>query len=171
MTNLNHGDEALTIVAIGPERLDHVRDLWLALHHHHRQIGSRPLVADDAASWAGRRSLYDDWLRTSRGFVLLAEQQGRPVAYAAVHLEHGPDDTYPVGAHWADIYSLSVHPDVRGQGIGTRLLDAVDETLAGMGIHDVAVSAMVENAAALRLYQSRGFVPREVVLWRFGDTP
>jgi ribosomal protein S18 acetylase RimI-like enzyme len=39
-----------------------------------------------------------------------------------------------------------------------------------LGIGDVSVAAMVENEAALRLYERRGFVPREVVLYRFGGT-
>lgn len=168
MTHAEHHGSPLTIAPIGWERIDNVRELWLALHRHHISIGSRPLLDDEAASWAARRAGYVDWLRSGSGFVLLAEQQGQPVGYAAVHLQEGPDDTYPVGMRWADIYSLSVRPDARGQGIGTRLLDSVDAMLATFGIHDVAVSAMVENDDALRLYQSRGFVPREIVLMRFG---
>jgi ribosomal protein S18 acetylase RimI-like enzyme len=101
--------------------------------------------------------------------VLVAGDVAAPVGYAVVHLHDGSDDTYPIGDRWAEIYSLSVAPQARGQGIGTQLLDAIDERLAALGIRDVAVSAMVENEAALRLYQRRGFVPRETVLWRFTD--
>jgi len=160
-------DAVVTIAAIGQERLDELRDLWLALHRYHGEIGSHPLVGDETASWESRHALYDAWLRFHEGFILLAERDSQPVGYAAVHLNDGPDDTYPVAARWAEIYSLSVIPTARGQGIGTRLLDAVDETLAAMDIIDVAVSAMVENEEALRLYRTRGFVPREVFLFRF----
>ena len=51
------------------------------------------------------------------------------------------------------------------------MLDAVDARLIALGIRDVAVAAMVENAAALRLYARRGFVAREVVLYRLGSDP
>ena len=157
------------IVEIGAGRLAELRDLWLALHRHHAEIGSQPLVEDEDSSWQRRRALYEEWLRAGEGIAIVAERDGEPVGYAVVHLHDGPDDTYPVGARWAEIYSLSVAPQARGQGIGTQLLDAIDDRLTNLGIHDVAVSAMVENDAALRLYQRRGFVPRELILWRFAE--
>lgn len=153
---------------IGPERLDDLRDLWLALHRYHAEIGSHPLVANEAASWARRREQYRRWLESGEGFALLAERQGQPAGYTVVHIQDGPDDTYPLGDRFAEIYSLSVLPAERGQGIGSQLLDAIDARLAAMGIRDVAVSAMIENEAALRLYRRRGFVPREIVHYRFG---
>lgn len=160
----------LAITEIGPDRLDDVRELWLAMHRYHIEIGSRPLVADENAAWERRRALYDGWLQAGAAIVLLAERDGEPVGYAVVHLLDGPDDTFPLGARWAEIYSLAVAPTARGQGIGTSLLDAIDGRLQALGIADVSVAAMVENEAALRLYRSRGFVPREVVLYRFGST-
>jgi ribosomal protein S18 acetylase RimI-like enzyme len=158
-----------TIVEIGPDRLEELRELWLALHRHHAAIGSQPLVTDEVISWQRRRALYERWLRAGVAFALVAEGDEEPVGYALVHLHDGPDDTYPVGERWAEIYSLAVAPRARSRGIGTRLLDAIDERLAALGIQDVAISAMVENDAALRLYQRRGFVPREIILWRFDN--
>jgi ribosomal protein S18 acetylase RimI-like enzyme len=160
----------VTIATIDASRLDAVHPLWLAMHRYHREIGSRPLVHDEDVAWARRRACYEQWLRAGEAIVLLAQRGGQPVGYAVVHLQDGPDDTFPLGARWAEIYSLAVAPEARGQGIGTHLLDEIDRRLAALGIRDVAIAAMVENAAALRLYQSRGFVPREVVLYRFGDT-
>lgn len=158
----------VTIAEIDSIRLDDVRELWLAVHRYHREIGSQPLNADEAVSWEARRGLYDRWLRSGEGFLLLAQRDGAPVGYAAIQFHEGPDDTYPVGERWAEIYSLSVAPEARGEGIGTALLDAADERLAALGIHDVAIAAMVENEAALRLYERRGFVRREIYLYRFG---
>lgn len=156
-----------TIMPIGLERLDALRPLWLALHQHHRDLGSAPLVADDAASWAARRDLYRMLLAEDRGFLLGAFAGDALVGYAAVRLSSGPDDTFPIGDRAAEIYSLVVAPDARGRGVGSRLLDAVDERLAAFGIAATSVAAMVENAEAIRLYQRRGFAPREIVLWRF----
>jgi ribosomal protein S18 acetylase RimI-like enzyme len=158
---------SLTISEIGIDRLDDLAELWLALHRYHGVIGSRPLVDDEAVAWRRRRALYEGWLRAGEALVLLAERDGRPVGYAVVHLQEGPDDTFPLGERWAEIYSLAVVPAERGLGIGSRLLDEVDAWLAALGIRDVAVAAMVENEAALRLYERRGFVRREVVLYRF----
>ena len=88
-----------------------------------------------------------------------------------VHLGEGLDDTYPWGERHAEIYTLSVAPEARGQGIGSRLLDAADQRLAALGIVDVAVAAMVENEDAISFYRRRGFAPRELYLYRIGTAP
>jgi ribosomal protein S18 acetylase RimI-like enzyme len=168
MATLAEREEPISMAAVGIDRLEAVQPLWLALHRYHAEIGSAPLVTDEAAAWALRRAQYTQWLQAGEGFVLLAERRGLPVGYVVVHLQDGPDDTFPLGERWAEIYSLAVSPAARGQGIGSLLLDAVDARLAALGIRDVSVAAMTENTAALRLYERRGFVRREVVLYRFG---
>ncbi len=152
---------------VGPERLDDLRPLWLTLHHHHRDIGSSPLVADDDASWAARRAVYAALIDDDAGFLLGAFVGHDLKGYVAVRLVNGPDDTFPIGARAAEIYSLVVAPSARGRGLGSRLLEAVDARLAALGVTAVSVAAMVENDEAIRLYRRRGFEPREVVLWRF----
>jgi ribosomal protein S18 acetylase RimI-like enzyme len=48
-------------------------------------------------------------------------------------------------------------------------MDRIEAQLADLGIRDIAVSAMVENAAALRFYARRGYAAREVMHYRFGQ--
>jgi ribosomal protein S18 acetylase RimI-like enzyme len=153
----------------GLERIDEVRDLWLALHHHHRAVvGELPLVVDDELSWQRRRALYVDRLRADSGFLVLALEQDAVVGYALVCIEDGPDDTFPVGERYAELYSLAVAPHLRSRGVGTRLLDVVDEELARRSIEDLKVAVMVANVDAQRLYERRGLRPAELVLYRFG---
>jgi ribosomal protein S18 acetylase RimI-like enzyme len=161
-------DANVVISKIGVDRLEEVRDLWLALHRYHGEIGSHPLVADEDFSWQLRRAQYERWLEAGDAVLLLAERDGEPVGYAMAHLQDGPDDTYPLGERYAEIYTLSVAPEYRGQGIGGRLMDSIEARLGELGIQDIAVSAMVENASALRFYARRGFAPREVTHYRFG---
>jgi ribosomal protein S18 acetylase RimI-like enzyme len=154
------------------ERIDEVRELWLALHRHHRAVvGRLPLVEDDELSWQRRRALYIDRLSSRSGFLVPASERWSVVGYALVCLETGPDDTFPVGERYAELYSLSVSPDLSGRGIGTRLLDFVDEELARRRIEDLKVAVMVANEDAQRLYERRGLRPAEVVLYRFGVGP
>jgi ribosomal protein S18 acetylase RimI-like enzyme len=155
----------------GAERLGELRELWLALHRHHRQVvGSLPLVDDDEASWRRRSELYRERLSAERGFLVLAATDREIVGYAFVCVEDGPDDTFPVADRYAEVYSLSVAERLRGQGIGTELLNFVDRELADRGIADVKIAVMVGNEAARRLYERRGFRSAETVLWRFGAT-
>jgi ribosomal protein S18 acetylase RimI-like enzyme len=83
-------------------------------------------------------------------------------------LRQGPDDTWPVGERYAELYSLSVTPDQRGRGIGTALFDAVERELNSRRIADLAVAIMVGNTSAIRFYERRGLRPGELLLYRFG---
>jgi ribosomal protein S18 acetylase RimI-like enzyme len=153
----------------GIDRLDAVKELWLALHHHHRAVvRTVPLVDDDELSWRLRRALYAERLSAGSAFLVLASRDGTTVGYALVCIEEGPDDTFPVGERYAELYSLSVAPAVRGQGIGTLLLDYVDRELADRAIRDLKVAVMVGNTDARRLYERRGLRLGELVLYRTG---
>ena len=153
----------------GPGCVDELRSLWLALHRHERRVApTLPLVADEL-SWRRRRSLYTRRLDLEQGFLALARNRAGVVGYAFVRLEEGADDTFPLGERYAELYSLSVAPGWRGQGIGTLLLDFVDAEIASRGIRDLIVSVTVGNSDAQRLYERRGLRPAEIVLYRFGS--
>jgi ribosomal protein S18 acetylase RimI-like enzyme len=89
------------------------------------------------------------------------------VGYALVCIEQGPDDAFPLGERSAELYSVSVAAQLRGRGIGTRLLDFVDRELARRSIDGLKVAVMAGNAKAERLYERRGLRPAELVLYRF----
>lgn len=153
-----------------PDDLERLRPVWASLVARHAAIGSAPLQEDADLAWRLRREGYARLIAERRGFVLLADERRGPIGYCAVELHDGPDDTFPVGERWAEVFTLAVLPESRGAGIGSALMDAAEARLTAMGIGDVAVAAMVENEAALSFYRRRGFVPREIVLWRFrGD--
>jgi ribosomal protein S18 acetylase RimI-like enzyme len=113
------------------DRVDELRELWLDLHHHHQAVVKTvSLVEDDELSWQRRRALYLERLSSGTGFLVLASDGALAVGYALVCIEPGPDDTFPVGEHYAELYSLSVAPRRRRQGIGTQLLDFVERERA-----------------------------------------
>jgi ribosomal protein S18 acetylase RimI-like enzyme len=162
---------AITISRAGAEALDRLRPLWLALHHHHQAVGGERLgpYVDDDASWTARRALYEEFL-AGGGFALLAERAGALVAYAMVAIKTSTetelDDTWQSGERVAEIETLVVLPEARGEGVGSALLDAIDAELAGMGIADVLIAAFVTNTEAIRLYERRGFRPASLYMIR-----
>jgi GNAT superfamily N-acetyltransferase len=153
---------------VGAESLDAIEPLYRELHRHHLSIAQVPLVADPDLSWARRRAWYARTLGAD-GFIMLATLAGSPVGYATVELNDGPDDTWPVGARWAEVASLAVDPAVHRRGIGTRLLDAVDRELATLGIADLMISLLAGNDEARRFYERRGLRVGELVMWRVAD--
>lgn len=164
--------EDLSITIGGEECIDQLRELWLALHHHHRQVSSlQPLVDCDERSWDRRSRLYHKELSDDGGLLAIATKTSRPVGYAMVVLREGPDDTWPVGDRYAELYSLSVASDERGRGIGSALFDAVERELAAREIRDLSVAVMAGNTAAIRFYERRGLRLGEILLYRFDQRP
>jgi ribosomal protein S18 acetylase RimI-like enzyme len=134
-----------------------------------RQAVAGPLTLElIELSWQRRRMLYLERLRQG-GFLVLARDPASVFGYALVCVRQGPDDTFPVGDRYAELYSLSVSSRLRGRGLGTQLLEFVDCELATRSIRDLKVAVMADNSDALRLYERHGFRPAEIVLYRFGS--
>jgi ribosomal protein S18 acetylase RimI-like enzyme len=149
------------------DELDALEPLWLALHRHHRTVlPDGLLVADDAVSWQRRREVYRGWLESRTAVALVAERETRILGYAFAHVIDGPDETFAVGRRYAELYSLSIAPEARGGGIGTRLMDELDRQLAAESIVDLVVAVMTDNDAARRFYERRGLRAVETVYWR-----
>jgi GNAT superfamily N-acetyltransferase len=162
--------EEVTVTRAGVEAVDDLRGLFLALHRHHRAVVDLPLVADDEA-WQARRATYRGWFAEQRALLFVASAGATPVGYALVVWHDGADDTFPLAPRYAEVYTLSVAEEARGAGVGGRLLDAVDEALADEGDPPLAIAVMAGNTDALRFYARRGFVPGELMLYRFPAPP
>ena len=85
-------------------------------------------------------------------FCLVAEVDGKVAgaAWSRIMEDYGHIDNH------APSLALSLLPDCRGQGIGTRLLDGLLVLLQKQGYQRVSLSVQAENPA-LRLYQREGF--------------
>ena len=149
--------------------LPQVRDAFLSLHHHHRQISAVTLTEPDERAWTERVSTYEQYFAEGRALLHLARIDGRCVGYALTVLHPGSDDTFPLGAGYAELYTLAVVPESRDSGIGSALLDAVDAALDDRAIPSLTVAVMYANEAAIRLYRRRGLIPGELILYRIGS--
>jgi [ribosomal protein S18]-alanine N-acetyltransferase len=60
-------------------------------------------------------------------------------------------------ARWARLYSLAVHPALRGQGWGKRLIEAGIEWMRQEQLGTCRAEVKADNQAARRLYAGCGF--------------
>jgi ribosomal protein S18 acetylase RimI-like enzyme len=79
---------------------------------------------------------------------LVVRLRGRPVACGAFR---------PMEAGVAEIKRMYVAPDVRGLGLGQRLLAELEVRARRAGYAAVRLETGVHQAAALRLYESAGY--------------
>jgi ribosomal-protein-alanine N-acetyltransferase len=86
-------------------------------------------------------------LRRENTRLWVAESAGEVVGYAAVWMV----------AEQAELGDIAVAERWRRRGVGTRLLEAVLEEMAVVGIREIFLEVRVSNEAAQRLYRRYGF--------------
>lgn len=150
------------------DSLDVVEPLWNALQEHHVQI-TPELAAQTAGreladAWRIRRSKYARWLEDPETFFVIAEGAGHPVGYAFVTVGP-PYASWATGDRIAELETLSVLPEHRGDGVGAALIEAAWERLADRGVEDMAITTTVTNVDSHRFYEREGFKQGFVVYY------
>lgn len=108
--------------------------------------------------------LYATWIRNGTqgraDTVLVAAAEDRAVGYITCHVRGTG-----AAAH-GEIGLVAVAEDARGRGLGGALVDGALEWAASRGLRRMEVVTQGRNAAALRLYESRGFVVERRQVWQ-----
>jgi dTDP-4-amino-4,6-dideoxy-D-galactose acyltransferase len=100
--------------------------------------------------------LYVEWIRASLAgqrarAVFVADEGQGAVGYATCETH--------ADSHHGHIGLIAVTPASRGRGHGKRLLNAVSDYVKDLNKWDVRAVTQIDNAAAIRMYESAGFVP------------
>lgn len=77
----------------------------------------------------------------------VAEEDGEVVGYAVLWCV----------LDQAELANIAVAPELRGRGIGGRLLDHVLSAVRERGVHSVFLEVRESNHTARRMYAARGF--------------
>jgi ribosomal protein S18 acetylase RimI-like enzyme len=136
--------------------LDALLELWLDLAAGQQAHGSTidPAANEDTV----RESLAQHVLTDG---VLLARRVDAVVGFVMF----GPDDAgFQRERTRGVVRNVYVVPGVRGEGVGTELMDAAERRLAEEGFEEVVLEAMADNEAARRFYRERGYEPHRVTL-------
>ena len=124
--------------------LDALRQVARASH------GATRFYADPRFPRERCDDLYDVWItRSTEGWaeaVLVAEDGGRPAGYLSLH-----------AAERASIGLFAVAEDARGSGLGGALVEGAVGWAHERGLAEIDVVTQGRSAAALRVYERRGF--------------
>lgn len=130
--------ESITLRAAQASDVDGIRDLVSALAHE------RGSITDAAAVGAA----VEEGIGQPGREIIVASTGGEVVAYAAVHWVPFP----MLGGREGYVSDLIVRADQRGQGLGNRLMDAVEARAREMG----CARLMLNNRVAAESFE-RGF--------------
>lgn len=108
------------------------------------EVESRAFTQDRLS----RRSFHH-LLTKGHAACLVVEDGGRLLGYALVLLRRT--------TALARLYSLAIDPAARGRGLGAALLDAAERAAHDEGALFLRLEVRPDNAAAIALYQARGY--------------
>ncbi|MBU1360380.1 MAG: GNAT family N-acetyltransferase [Gammaproteobacteria bacterium] len=152
------------MISIRPSRDEDVSSIaGIYAHHVLHGTGTFETEPPSAADMASRRL---DVLSKSLPF-LVAEQEGRVVGFAYCNW-FKPRPAYRYSAE----DSIYLSDDVRGQGLGTRLLAALTQAAQAAGVRKlIAVIGDSANAGSVGVHRAQGFTHVGVLKdcgWKFG---
>lgn len=118
-----------------------------------------PLAARGLHYWGSRQTVADTIARCSRGETWLAEVAGDVVGTVTLQ---APADTAGCPAYdradTAKFQQLCVEPALQGQGVGSDLMDHVEQRARTLGAGRLALDTSAHAAGLIRTYTARGYV-------------
>lgn len=159
------GPPEVEIAEVGIERLDDIEELWCEMHEHDAAVVGdvRDVAPVRAAAdaWRRGRGELEGWMAAGTGRLLCAERNGSPVGFAFYRICDG-DPGFATGESMAELVALSVEPELRRWGVGSLLMEAVEDRLGAAGIGHIALNVVTGNDDALRFYERWGIRPSHV---------
>ncbi len=153
------------IIEAGAERLDDIESLWETMHEYHagvvgevREVAPFRRAED---SWQRRRGEFERWMRAGDAWLLIAEREGSPVGFAFFRVCDG-DWSFKTNERMGELEALSVEPELRRWGIGSLLMEEVEQRLVAAGVAFIGLAVIAGNEDALRFYRRWGMVPSHV---------
>ncbi len=109
------------------------------------------------------------------GVILVAADSATVIGYACVLARVICDDPDEIAYEYSYLSDLAVNPELRGQGIGSRLLQACKAYCEDHGSNCLRINVLAGNEGAARLYRKSGFKDRvielDMMLDRHSDGP
>ena len=118
-------------------------------------------------------SLMTDRFRAAIGLpgyvTILAEIDGEVVGYAAANIANLPQ--YRVKTEKLQVFSVSVTERFRSQGIGSALLDRIEEVAKNKYIPIVEINTVHCRNRAVAFYERQGFAAMDCVMIKHLEPP
>lgn len=86
---------------------------------------------------------------------------GEEAAFGYVWFEHRTQEAnvFKKASSCLYVHQISVRPDERGNGTGSRLMEEVERHARGLGVDEIQLDYWVANELAKKFYEKMGFVP------------
>ena len=129
--------------------------LWLALLDEHARLDPRFSVAEDALiRW---KNDFPEWLHSSSDRIWIAVANTVPIGFLSAERWLPP----PIHDDDVELYvkELYVSPLHRRKGVGTLLLNAMNQWAMQTGIQRLRIGVLAQNEQGYSFWKKRGATP------------
>jgi GNAT superfamily N-acetyltransferase len=111
-------------------------------------------------------SFFDEMLADPTVRIFLAEEDGRPIGYLMSKLFERAEGPFTYTNRFLQVEHISVHPDRQRQGVGTALMNRVEELAREIGVTKIQLDSWDFNTEAHTFFERRGFEKFNFRFWR-----
>jgi len=137
--------------------VDEVVQLW-------RRLASDQTLIIDDENLTRFREFLEGQSKEDENQVLVYEMERRIVGFL-MFMKHARS-MLRLRRSRAMITDLYVEEEYRGQGIASKLLERCLQYLKSLGVEEVRVNVLVDNAPAISLYRKLGFTDHMILMSR-----
>ena len=148
-------EDAFLIRAARKDDRDALGTLWVALLEEQAALDIRFALAEDALErWCND---FPAWLQDERRRLVVAESGEALAGFIAAQRWAPP----PVYAEAREVFidEVYVRPEVRGRGVGSRLVADVRAWAAALEAHRLRLRMLVANESGRQFWQRQGAEP------------
>jgi len=101
-------------------------------------------------------------LEDEEAFMIVAEVEGKIVGHLYAMIDDDEDGKITKGYHRIDVAEISIEPEYARKGIGTKLMENVENWAKEKNIVDLSTLVYDFNKEAIDFYKSNGYKPYSI---------
>ena len=109
----------------------------------------------------------DEMLADPTVRIFIAEEDGRAIGYLMCKLFERPESLFTYTNRFLQVEHISVHPDLQRQGVGTALMNRVEELAREIGVPKIQLDSWDFNTEAHTFFERMGFEKFNFRFWRY----
>ena len=146
-----------------PADLEQIKELWVQLTDYVNRLDGRhwqraPDGSENFRQWMAQA------LTDSKRALLVAKSSGNVVGFGHGILKKSPPPMRPRLDGF--ITDLVVNEPVRGNGVGSKLLEALESWCIEQGTQAITLSVAARNELGLAFWSSKGFEHWTSTMWK-----
>ena len=137
---------------------EHIKDLLVELQEHIQNIDLEGynILTDEFRESYFLKTM--DEIKKCNGKILIYKEENNIVGLVIGLINNDAEETYEFKApKRGRITELIVSKNIRSNGIGTQLLNAMENYLKSIGCQDILLGVFAYNEKAIKFYEKNGY--------------